>query len=86
MPAPSSYSIPATPVVAATPAPASHVAENKTFPAQASDFSPAPASTPAQEFVSEGTSGNHLVPILVVTLVAILAIAVVGYFAYVLFK
>jgi hypothetical protein len=65
MPAPSSYSVPATPVAASTPA---------------------PASTPAQEFIPETASKNHLMPILIVTLVAILAIGVVGYFAYILFK
>lgn len=85
MPTPSSYSVPAAPVVAATPAPTPHVAESETSLAQASDFSPAPASTPAQEFVPEAASENHLASILVVTLVAILAIGVVGYFAYTLF-
>jgi hypothetical protein len=85
MPAPSSYSVPATPVVAATPAPMPHVADSETSPTQASDFSPAPASMPAQEFVPEAVPENHLMPILVITLVAIIAIAVVGYFAYSLF-
>jgi hypothetical protein len=85
MPAPSSYSIPATPVVAVTPAPPPHVADNEISPSQASGFSPVPVSTPAQEFVPEPVSENHLVPILVVTLVAILAIGAVGYFAYSLF-
>jgi len=85
MPAPSSYSVPATPVVGATPALTPHVAEKETSPAQTPDFSPAPLSTPAQEFVPVVTPENHLMPILVVTLVAILAIGVVGYFAYTLF-
>jgi hypothetical protein len=86
MPAPSSYSVPVTPVVAATPAPTPHAAENETSPAQTSDLSPAPASAPAQEFVPEAVPKNHLMPILIVTLVAIIAIGVVGYFAYTLFK
>jgi hypothetical protein len=86
MPAPSSYSVPATPVVAATPAPTPHGAENEISAAQTTDFSPVPESTPAQEFVPEATSENHLMPILIVTLVAILALGVVGYFAYTLFK
>jgi hypothetical protein len=86
MPAPSSYSVPATPVVAATPASTPHIAENETSAAQASDFLPAPTSTPAQEFVPEPAPESHLVPILIVTLVAIIASGVVGYFAYTLFK
>ena len=57
------------------------VVERTPMPAPASFSIPA-----AQEFISEPTSGSHLVPILIVTLVAILAIGVVGYFAYVLFK
>ena len=86
MPAPTSYSVPATPVVAPTPAPVSHGAGSEIDPAQASDFSSASASSLAQEFVPEAAPENHLMPILIVTLVAILAIGVVGYFAYVLFK
>ena len=87
MPAPSSYSVPTTPVVAATPAaPSPHVAGNEISPAQASDFSIAPTLTPAQEFIPEAIPENHLMPILIVTLVAILAIGAVGYFAYTLFK
>jgi hypothetical protein len=82
MPTPSSYSVPASPVVAATPAPTSQIAENKTSPVRVSDLSPAPA----QDFVPDAVPENHLMPILVVTLVAILAIGVVGYFAYTLFK
>ena len=41
---------------------------------------------PAQEFVPETVPENHLMPILIVTLVAIIAIGVVGYFAYILFS
>jgi hypothetical protein len=90
MPAPSSYSVPAAPVIAATPpAPTQPVptGESKALAAQASDFSPAPApaSTPAQEFVPEPVPDSHLMPILIVTLVAIIAVGVVGYFAYALF-
>jgi hypothetical protein len=40
----------------------------------------------AGEFVPEVASENHLMPILVITLVAILAFGVIGYFAYTLFK
>jgi hypothetical protein len=76
MPEPSSYSVPATP----------HGAGSETSPARASGFSPAPASTPKQELVPGAASENHLAPILIVTLVAIIAIGVVGYFAYTLFK
>jgi hypothetical protein len=43
-----------------------------------------PASNPAQERASDSGSGNNVVPLLIVTLVAILAIGVVGYFAYTL--
>jgi hypothetical protein len=74
------------PVVAATSALTPRIAENKTFSAQTPDLSPAPISTPAQEFVPEAAPENHLMPILIVTLVAIIAIGVVGYFAYTLFK
>jgi hypothetical protein len=85
MPAPSSYSVPTTPVVAATPVPAPRGAASETSSAQTPDFSSEPASTPAREFVPEITPENHLMPILIVTLVAIIAIGVVVYFAYVLF-
>ncbi len=86
MPAPSSYSVPAAPVVIATSALASHAAGNKTFPVQTSDLPEVSASMPTQEFAPESASENHLMPILIVALVAIIAIGVVGYFAYVLFK
>lgn len=67
------------------------VAERTPMPAPAPSSSSvpataAPASTPQQEFVPGAASKNHLTPILIVTLVAIIAIGVVGYFAYVLFK
>jgi hypothetical protein len=66
------------------------MASGKISPAQAFDLSPAPTptstSTPSQEFVPEAAPENHLMPILIVTLVAIIAIGVVGYFAYTLFK
>ena len=75
MPAPSSYSVRETP----------HGAGSGTSPAQATGFSSPPASPPEQEFVPGDASKNHLTPVLIVTLVAIIAIAVVGYFAYSLF-
>jgi hypothetical protein len=86
MPAPSSYSVPSTPVAVATMSvSAPHIAENNAAPIQATDPSIAPTASPQQEFPSEAAPKNHLIPILIVTLVAIIAIGVVGYFAYVLF-
>lgn len=98
MPAPASFSIPAAPVVKATQAsvapPVVPSATPGTVQAGASALATSgddgnaatdtmPAAAPG--FVPEATSESHLVPILVVTLVAILAIGVVGYFAYTLF-
>jgi nitrate reductase NapE component len=88
MPAPASFSIPAAPVVKVV-APAS-VSPVAAAASGAAGFAPATDaaetdSPTAQEFVPEPASESHLVPILVVTLVAILAVGVVGYFAYSLF-
>ena len=83
MPTSSSYSVPATPVVVAMPAPMPQQNAESEIPPP-----PVRASASGQEFVPESASvpENHLMPILIVTLVAIIAIGVVGYFAYTLFK
>lgn len=88
MPAPASFSIPAAPVVKV---PASAPATPDTATGTATGFAPTAdaagvTSPAAQEFTPEPTSGSHLVPILIVTLVAIIAIGVVVYFAYILFS
>ncbi|HUC31310.1 MAG TPA: hypothetical protein VMR99_01315 [Candidatus Paceibacterota bacterium] len=76
MPDLGSFSIPAPP-----PPPA--VARTSSF---APDLSSAPVSAPAaQEFTPVADSGPNIVPIVIVTLVAILAIGVVAYFAYTIF-
>lgn len=83
MPAPASYSIPAAPVaerpLAAAPVPVAAAS-------QPADGPTAGPSAPSQEFVPEAApEGSHLLPILIVTLVAILAIGVVAYVAFTLF-
>jgi hypothetical protein len=92
MPSVGSFSVPAAPAVAPTPihtsAPAT-AGGNDIPPVQngssTSVSNPDPASdVPA--FAPEPTSGNNLVPIIIVIIVAIGAIAVVGYFAYTIFK
>jgi hypothetical protein len=71
---------PAQPVRAPLPspsvAPSAHVAPE--IPAE----TPVP---PTQEIPRNAGQGSHVVPILIVTLVAILALGAVGYFAYTLF-
>ena len=93
MPNVGSFSVPATPVVASAPvhAPASAATVEPGAPLlqnPGSAVTPPAASDPdpaALAFTPEPSSGNNLVPIIIVTIVAIGAIAVVGYFAYTIF-
>jgi hypothetical protein len=80
IPAPTSFSIPAAPVVE------SSAASNVTSVPASGSIAPDADLPAVEESTPEAAPENHLMPILIVTLVAILAIAVVGYFAYTLFK
>jgi hypothetical protein len=90
MPNVGSFSVPAAPVLAPTPAQApASVAPVVKDVAPIQDPSSAaavPGADPtSEEFTPEPVSSNNLVPIIIVVIVAIGAIAVVGYFAYTIF-
>lgn len=70
-----------------SPVPMAAAAPAATVAAAPSGNEPAPADANPAPFVPEPETSSHgnFVPMLVVTIVAVVAIAVVGYFAYTLF-
>jgi hypothetical protein len=84
MPNLGSFSVPAAPAAPVVAASAPVVAASGAPVTSDLSSAPVPASAP-QEFTPDVSSGSNIVPMVIVIIVAILAIVVVGYFAYTIF-